>query len=136
MSTLTFSTTEKHKPLLICKARLSDFKHVKRNIQKRRGKNDLPEIPQDKTFNLIPCKDLGFKTNYEQDPVFAHHVHQIAALAFLQPNDVSQDFDDLYNSLPQMLHPLLDYFEDTYLGRNRTQGRAKPMIEIDFQNTH
>ncbi|CAF3403430.1 unnamed protein product [Rotaria socialis] len=81
-------------------------------------------------------KDLGFKTNYEQDPVFAHHVHQIAALAFLQPNDVSQDFDDLYNSLPQMLHPLLDYFEDTYLGRNRTQGRAKPMIEIDFQNTH
>ncbi|CAF4883884.1 unnamed protein product [Rotaria socialis] len=126
MPTFTFSTTEKNKPLLICKAllheddnhnhpgnpvsteirifeekirhralnsneatqnvidycltnlsdnavaRLPDFKHVnpfnpatqendgiervKRNIQNRRGKNDLPEIPHDKTFNLIPDK--------------------------------------------------------------------------------
>ncbi|CAF3897681.1 unnamed protein product [Rotaria magnacalcarata] len=77
---------------------------------------------------------LGFKTNYEQDPVFSHHVNQIAALAFLQPNDVSQGFDDLYNSLPQMLHPLLGYFEDAYVGRNRTQGRAKPMSEIELWN--
>ncbi|CAF3211126.1 unnamed protein product [Rotaria socialis] len=37
-------------------ASLPDFKHVKRNIQNRRGKNDLPEIPHDKTFNLIPDK--------------------------------------------------------------------------------
>ncbi|CAF3449814.1 unnamed protein product [Rotaria socialis] len=81
-------------------------------------------------------QDLGFKTNYEQDPVFSHHVNQIAALAFLQPNDVSQGFDDLYNSLPQMLHLLLDYFEGTYVGRNRTQGRAKPMFEIELRNMH
>ncbi|CAF3806026.1 unnamed protein product [Rotaria socialis] len=81
-------------------------------------------------------QDLGFKTNYEQDPVFSHHVNQIAALAFLQPNDVSQGFDDLYNSLPQMLHLLLDYFEGTYVGRNRTQGRAKTMFEIELWNMH
>ncbi|CAF1145782.1 unnamed protein product [Rotaria magnacalcarata] len=81
-------------------------------------------------------RNLGFKTNYEQDPIFAHRVNQIAALAFLQPNDVSQVFDDLYNSLPQILHPLLDYFEDTYVGRNRTQGRAKIMFEIEFWNMH
>ncbi|CAF2132253.1 unnamed protein product, partial [Rotaria magnacalcarata] len=81
-------------------------------------------------------QDLDFKTNYEQDAVFSHHVNQIAALAFLQPNDVSQGFDDLYNSLPQMLHPLLDYFEDTYVGRNRTQGRAKPMFDIELWNMH
>ncbi|CAF2090872.1 unnamed protein product [Rotaria magnacalcarata] len=79
---------------------------------------------------------LGFKTNYEQDPVFAHHVNQIAALAFLQSNDVSQSFDDLYNLLPQILHPLLDYFEDTYVGRNCTLGRAKPMFELEFWNMH
>ncbi|CAM4949629.1 unnamed protein product, partial [Rotaria socialis] len=103
MSTLTFSTTEKHKPLLICKG----FAYT------------ISKAANDKTY--WKCEhDLGFKTNYEQDPVFAHHVHQIAALAFLQPNDVSQDFDDLYNSLPQMLHPLLDYFEDTYRGVSHT----------------
>ncbi|CAF1978063.1 unnamed protein product [Rotaria magnacalcarata] len=70
------------------------------------------------------------------NPVFARHVNQIAALAFLQSNDVSQGFDDQYNALPQMLHPLLDYFEDTYVGRNRTQGRIKPMFEIEFWNMH
>ncbi|CAF4370632.1 unnamed protein product [Rotaria socialis] len=87
-------------------------------------------------FNVKYKSGLGFKKNYEQDPVFSHHVNQMAALAFLQPNDVSQGFDDLYNSLPQMLHPLLDYFEDTYIGRNRTQGRAKPMFEIELWNMH
>ncbi|CAF2794018.1 unnamed protein product [Rotaria sp. Silwood2] len=81
-------------------------------------------------------QELGLKTNYEQDPVFAHNVNKIAALAFLDPNDVSQGFDDLYNALPQVLHPLLDYFEDTYVGRRRLQGRSKPMFEIDFWNMH
>ncbi|CAF4465447.1 unnamed protein product [Rotaria socialis] len=37
-------------------ARLPDFKHAKRNIQNRRGKTDLPEIPHDKTFNQISDK--------------------------------------------------------------------------------
>ncbi|CAF2151195.1 unnamed protein product [Rotaria magnacalcarata] len=87
------------------------------------------------TYKIV-FNDLGFKTNYEQDPVFSHHVNQIAALAFLQSNDVSQGFDDLSNSLPQIVHPLLDYFEDTYVGRNRTQGRAKPVFEIELWNMH
>ncbi len=30
---------------------LPDFKHVKRNIQHRRAKDDLPTIPHDKTFD-------------------------------------------------------------------------------------
>ncbi|CAF1333805.1 unnamed protein product [Rotaria sordida] len=57
---------------------------------------------------------FGLKTNYEQDPTFAHHINKIAALAFLHPNDVGQGFDDLFNSLPQILHPLLNYFENTH----------------------
>ncbi len=81
-------------------------------------------------------QELGFKTNYEQDPAFAHDVNKISALAFLKPNDVSQGFDDLYDSLPQILQPLLNYFEDTYVGRRRGQGRSKPMFEIEFWNMH
>ncbi|CAF1225866.1 unnamed protein product [Rotaria sordida] len=77
---------------------------------------------------------FGLKTNYEQDPTFAHHINKIAALAFLHPNDVGQGFDDLFNPLPQILHPLLNYFEDTYVGRNLLQGRSKPMFEIEFWN--
>ena len=52
-------------------------------------------------------QELCFKTNYEQDPAFAHYVNKISALAFLKPNDVSQGFDDLYGALPQILQPLL-----------------------------
>ncbi|CAF1267736.1 unnamed protein product, partial [Didymodactylos carnosus] len=81
-------------------------------------------------------QELGLKTNYEQDPVFAHNVSIIAAHAFLQPADVSQGFDDLHNSSPPMLHPLLDYFEDTYIGRQRSQGRSKPMFSVEFWNMH
>ncbi|CAF1583388.1 unnamed protein product [Didymodactylos carnosus] len=69
------------------------FFHLQNNIQRK-------------------VQELGFKTNYEQ--VFAHNISKIAALAFLQPVDVSQGFDDLHNSSAPMLHPLLDYFEDTY----------------------
>ncbi|CAF1364145.1 unnamed protein product, partial [Rotaria magnacalcarata] len=46
-------------------ARLPDFKQVKRNIQNCRGKNDLPEIPHDNTFNLIPDKLTTTKRNTE-----------------------------------------------------------------------
>ncbi|CAF5124915.1 unnamed protein product, partial [Rotaria sp. Silwood1] len=37
-------------------ARLANFKHMKRSIQNRRGHNDLPKIPHDKTFNQIRDK--------------------------------------------------------------------------------
>ncbi|CAF3280865.1 unnamed protein product [Rotaria socialis] len=39
-------------------------------------------------------QDLGLKTNYENDSKFAYDVNKIAALAFLQPGDVNQGFDD------------------------------------------
>lgn len=35
-------------------ARLPNFKHVKRTIQRQRQNNDLPKIPHDKSFNSIP----------------------------------------------------------------------------------
>ncbi|CAF4623227.1 unnamed protein product [Rotaria socialis] len=176
-------------------ARLPNFKYIKRNIQRQRQKNDLPQIPHDKNFTMVPtsltmtirndaflqfhsgpgdhrliifsspeqlkileeteeilidgtfkitpviftqlytmhgvyrncvfplvfallsdkqqqtyqreqlmlskellthCRyqDLGLKTNYENDSKFAYDVNKIAALAFLQPGDVNQGFDD------------------------------------------
>ena len=37
-------------------AHLPNFKHIKRNIQHQRVKNDLPSTPHDKTFDQIPVK--------------------------------------------------------------------------------
>ncbi|CAF4319160.1 unnamed protein product [Rotaria sp. Silwood2] len=81
-------------------------------------------------------KDAGLKTNYENDSQFAYHVHKISALAFLQPADVPQAFDDLYSSLPQTLQPVMDYFEDVYIGRRRPNGRATPRFPIDLWNMY
>lgn len=36
-------------------ARLPNFKHVKRTIQRQRQMNDLPKIPHDKTFVTVPA---------------------------------------------------------------------------------
>ncbi|CAF1207609.1 unnamed protein product, partial [Didymodactylos carnosus] len=79
---------------------------------------------------------LGFKTNYETDPIFAHNVHKISALAFLPVSDVGQGFDELYNALPSLCQPLLNYFEDTYLGRHRPTGRSDPLFPIEFWNMY
>ncbi|CAF4574309.1 unnamed protein product, partial [Rotaria socialis] len=40
------------------------------------------------------------------------------------------------NSLPPILHPLLNYFEDTYVGRHRPQGRSNPLFKIELWNMH
>ena len=44
-------------------ARLPEFKHIKRNIQHARIKNDLPKIPHDRTFAQIPDKLMVTKRN-------------------------------------------------------------------------
>ncbi|CAF3132957.1 unnamed protein product [Rotaria sp. Silwood2] len=233
-------------------ALLPNFKHIKRNIQRQRKKNDLPQVPQDKHFTMIPTiltitlrkdiflqfdsgpdgtfkvtplifsqlytihgvyrsnvfplifallpdkqqqsyqrlikelrhlcpawfsksimvdfekgainafeeefnttansvtisgcffhlqksilrKELGFKNNYETDSKFANNVNKIAALAFLKPTDVHQGFNELYLSLPPMFQPLMDYFEDTYLGRRCPNGRATPRYPIELWNMY
>lgn len=50
-------------------------------------------------------QDRGWKTNYENDSKFAYDVSKIGALAFLQPGDVQQGFDDLYGALPSTFEP-------------------------------
>ena len=85
---------------------------------------------------LRKVQDLGWKSNYETDSKFAYDVNKIGALAFLQPGDVQQGFDDLYGALSSTFEPLLDYFEDTYIGRRKPNGRATPRYPIDLWNMH
>ena len=76
------------------------------------------------------------KTNYENDAKFAYDVNKIAALAFLQLGDVNQGFDDLYGSLLSILELVLDYFEDTYIGRRLPNGRGTPRYPVNLWNMH
>ncbi|CAF1570863.1 unnamed protein product [Rotaria magnacalcarata] len=81
-------------------------------------------------------KDLGLKTNYDNDLKCAYDANKIAALAYLQSGDVNQGFDDLYRSLTFILEPALDYFEDTYIERRRLNGRAAPRYPVNLWNMH
>ena len=83
---------------------------------------------------LRKVQDLGLKINYETDSKFAHDVNKIGALAFLLPGDVQQGFDNLYSALPPIVEPLLDYFEDNYIGRRRPNGRATPRYPVELWN--
>ncbi|CAF3348921.1 unnamed protein product, partial [Rotaria socialis] len=66
-------------------ARLPGFKHIKRNIQKQRGQNNLPKIPHDKTFDRIPDQLTTTKRNtaflqYDSGPgndriIIFHHLN-------------------------------------------------------------
>jgi len=46
----------------------------------------------------------------------------ISGLAFVQPADVAQSFEELSHYLPDRLQPVVDYVEDNYIGRTNRRG--------------
>ncbi|CAM4850845.1 unnamed protein product [Rotaria magnacalcarata] len=82
-------------------------------------------------------QELDHQNQYQTDPIFAHNIHKIAALAFLEPNSVVNGFESSSNELDHHYDDIMDYFEGAYIGRLRSnRTRRKPMFEIDFWNMH
>lgn len=84
-------------------------------------------------------QNLGMQVRYTQDQEFALHLRMICALAFLPPNDVINGFDDLSNEIRNTFNgdadDLLEYFEDTYIGRfRRNAPRRAPLFAIELWN--
>ena len=80
-------------------------------------------------------QDEGLKVRYETDANFALQCRMIGALAFVPPADVPDAFDSLAAHIPGELIPVLDYFEDTYIGRPvRREPRRNPLFQIAFRN--
>ena len=79
----------------------------------------------------------GLQERYETDANFALQCRMIGALAFVPPADVTNAFDALAAHVPDELVPVLDYFEDTYIGRpNRRGVRRNPLFSIAFWNMY
>ena len=75
----------------------------------------------------------GLQVRYETDANFALQCRMIGALAFVPPADVTDAFDALVAHVPDVLLPVLDYFEDNYIGRpNRRGARRNPLFSIAF----
>ena len=84
-------------------------------------------------------QNLGMQVRYDQDQEFALHLKMICALAFFPPDDVINGFDDLCNEIRNTFNgdadDLLEYFEDTYIGRfRRNAPRRAPLFAIELWN--
>ena len=78
-------------------------------------------------------QSAGLQERYENEPDLAMQCRMIAALAFVPPKDVVASFEALSDHLPAELDPVLDYFEDTYIGRpDRRGNRRNPLFPIIF----
>ena len=81
----------------------------------------------------------GLQERYMNDPQFGLQLRMIAALAFVPPQDVVNSFDELcaviVNQYDGDADEVLDYFENTYVGRfRRNAPRRSPLFPIELWN--
>jgi len=60
----------------------------------------------------------------------------ILALSFVPPADVPTAFEELVDSFDGTMTPLVDYWEDNYIGRQRRNRLGNPRFSIDLWNVH
>lgn len=80
----------------------------------------------------------GLQPLYNNDASFALQARMITSMAFVPIEDIEEALADLGNFLPEELQPILDYFEDNYIGRRnrRGAGRRQPMFPVRRWNVY
>jgi len=73
---------------------------------------------------------------------FSIQIRLLPALAFVPINDVEKSFEELldneyYKENEDFLQPIVDYFENTWIGRpTRRQGRRNSIFSIQMWNCY
>ena len=81
----------------------------------------------------------GLREAYVTSEAHRTFLKSMCALAFLPPEQVEESFTELEEAVeeagldPNIL-PVLNYFEDTYVGRPRRRGRQTPVFPIEMWN--
>ena len=70
----------------------------------------------------------GLMHIYNADPDFGLAARMIVALAFLPPNLLEDALEELTNETPEALMPILNWFEDFYIGRLNRRGIRQPAM--------
>ena len=83
----------------------------------------------------------GLQQRYQNDDEFSLHVRMIMALAFVPIADLENAYDALFleirNNFNNDMDDILNYFEDTYIGRPRRNGnRDNPMFSQEMWNMY
>ena len=81
---------------------------------------------------------MGFTSLYNTNPDFASKAKMIIAIAFVPLNEIDEYLDAVATELPQELGDLLNWFEDTYVGRRnrRENGRRTPLFLPEIWNLY
>ena len=82
---------------------------------------------------------VGLQDRYLNEPELSLHLRMVLALAFVPPVDVVESFERLHDLLREAygdnLDEVLEYFENTYIGRfRRNAPRANPIFSIAMWN--
>ena len=82
-------------------------------------------------------QSLGLQVRYKDDEDFAHKVRMLAALASVPEPDVINAFEAVSEDFPLDAQAVIDYFEDTNIGRLRPGGyRLIPLFELGLWNMY
>ena len=81
---------------------------------------------------------MGFTSLYNTDPDFASKAKMIIAIAFVPLNKFDEYLAAVATELPQELGDLLNWFEDTYVGRRNRRGNGKrtPLFLSEIWNLY
>ena len=78
----------------------------------------------------------GLQQEYLDDDNFRTNIRMIAALAFVPTADIIQSFDALAQHCVGNEQPILDYFENNYIGEFRRGRRRPPRFPHAMWNIH
>lgn len=118
-------------------AAINAFRSVFPNI---RNRGCFFHLCQSFYRHIQNCPEILSHYNDADDPDFALNLRQIPALAYVPEEAVVETFDALLESEffqknYEILQPLLDYFEDNYIGRPTRLGkRRSPKFPISLWN--
>lgn len=94
------------------------FFHLIQNIKRKVGK-------------------LHLLNRYNSDPEFSLWIRMVGSLAFVPPLNLEEAFQILKGEIPEDLYPLINWFEDNYLGRPNTTGnRDRPLFPNDLWSVY
>ncbi|CAF3661964.1 unnamed protein product [Rotaria sp. Silwood1] len=81
---------------------------------------------------------FGLKADYSADPLLAQQIRALPALALLNTDDVIDTFEELKQQFPIQGKPVLQYFEETYIGERNREGRPqkRPQFDVKLWNIH
>ncbi|XP_068226305.1 uncharacterized protein [Palaemon carinicauda] len=87
---------------------------------------------------LKQLSDFGLRNLYNTNPDIALYAKMITALCFVLVVDLDTSIDSLAGNLPEELIPILNWFEDNYIGRpnRRGAGRRNPLCMTEMWNMH